>query len=109
MNKDGGKIVLISLSIVCFILLYSTIAFYVMEEGEKGKKNVLQKKYDEVTIVKQDLEAKLKETEMLTVELKTRLKTQEDTITTMTQRLDEEKAANGRNMLKLEDRESEVR
>ena len=70
MVKDN-KLVIIALSIVCFILLYSTIAFYVMEEGERGKKKILQKKFDEITSVKQDLEAKLKESEMLTVELKT--------------------------------------
>ena len=108
MNKDDSRIIFISLSIVCFILLYSTVAFYVMEESEKGKKIVLQKKYEELTTVKQDLEAKLKESEMLSVELKTRLKTQEDTIAATTKTLGEEKAASDRNMLKLQERESEI-
>ena len=108
MNKDDGRIILISLSIVCFILLYSTFAFYVMEESEKGKRIVIQKKYDEVTTVKQDLEAKLKESDMLTVELKTRLKTQEDTIAATTKALEEEKTANNGNMLKLQERDSEI-
>ena len=109
MNKDGSKVVLIALSVVCFILLYSTVAFYIMEEGEKGKKNALQKKFDEVTAVKQGLEAKLKEAEMLTVELKTRLKTQEETIDTMTKSIDEAKSENNRNFIKLQSRENEIR
>ena len=108
MNKDDSRIIFISLSIVCFILLYATVAFYVMEESEKGKKIVLQKKYEELTTVKQDLEAKLKESEMLSVELKTRLKTQEDTIAATTKALGEEKAASDSNMLKLQERESEI-
>ena len=44
MNKDGGRITLISLSVVCFILLYSTVAFYVMVEGEKTKRHIIEKK-----------------------------------------------------------------
>ena len=109
MNKDGGRVTLISLSVVCFILLYSTVAFYVMVEGEKAKRHVLQKKFDEVTIAKQDLESKLKESEALTVELRTRLKTQEETITLATQRLDEMTGTNNRNLFKLQARENEIR
>ena len=109
MNKDGGKIWIISLSIICFILLYSTMAFYVMEESEKGKKIVLQKRFDEVTAVKQTLETQLKEAEMANVELKTRLKTQEETIASITQNLEEAKSENSKNLFKLQGRENEIR
>jgi len=109
MNKNGGKVVWISLSVVCFILLYSTVAFYVMEETEKGRKNTLQKKLDEISAVGQGLEAKCKESEALTVELKTRLKSQEDTIAEASRHLDEEKSANTANLLKLQARENEIR
>ena len=109
MNKDGGRITLISLSVVCFILLYSTVAFYVMVEGEKAKRHVLQKNLDEATSANQELESKLKESAALAVELKTRLKTQEETITLTTQHLDEATNANNRSLLKLQARESEIR
>ena len=109
MNKDGNKVVWIALSVICFILLWATVTFYAMEENERGKKNVLQKRFDEITVIKEDLAAKLKEAEALTVELKTRLKTQEDTIATTTEQLTEERSANNRNLLKLQGRENEIR
>ncbi len=109
MDKDGGKVALISLSIACFLLLYSTVAFYVMEEGEKGKKNALQKKLDEITVLKQGTDVKLKDADALTVELKTRLKTQEETIADITKKLDEEKQTNAAGSLKLGERENEMR
>lgn len=109
MNKDSSRVVLISLSVVCFILFYSTVAFYVMEETEKSKKIVAQKKLVEVTTEKQSLDSKLNEAEALMVELKTRLSTQEATIAEMTQRLDEERKANTNNMLKLKSRGNEIR
>ena len=109
MSKDSNKIVVIALSVVCFILLYSTIAFYTMEETEKGKKNTLQKRFDEVTIVRQDLEAKLKDIETMNTELKTRLRAQEDTISTMTQRIETQKKENLQNIFKLQARGNDVR
>jgi len=108
MNKDS-RVALISLSVVCFILLYSTVAFYVMEEGEKGKKIVLQKKLGDMTAEKQELEMKLKEVETLSVELKARLKTQEDTIADMTKSLGDEKDANTANLLKLKSHEDGIK
>lgn len=108
MVKDN-KLVVIALSIICFILLYATIAFYVMEEGEKSKKNVLQARLNEMIIVKQDLETKLKDAEMVTVELKTRLSSQENTIASMTQHLEELKAENNRNIITIRDRDDEIR
>jgi len=109
MNKDGNRIVLIALTVACFILLYSTVAFYVMEESEKGKRHALQKKVDEITVLRQDLEAELKETETLAIELRARLTTQEDTISNMTKALDEERHANNTNLFKLKERENEIR
>ncbi len=109
MNKDGNRVVLISISVICFILLYSTVAFYVMEEGEKSKRHVAEKKLGEVTLAKQDTEAKLKDAETLAIELKTRLKAQEDTITGITEQLNAEKASNNKNLFKLQARENEIR
>ncbi|MDO8525266.1 MAG: hypothetical protein Q7S07_02115 [Candidatus Omnitrophota bacterium] len=109
MNKDGNRVILISISVVCFILLYSTAAFYVMEEGEKAKRHVVEKSLGEITLVKQELETKLKDAETLTVELKTRLKAQEDTIAQTIEQLNVEKTANSKNLLKLRSRENEIR
>ena len=109
MNNSSNKIVVIALSVVCFILLYSTIAFYVMEETEKGKKNGLQKKFNEITLVKEDLETKLKDIETMNVELKTRLKSQEDTISSMTERIEIQKKENMQNIFKLQARGNDIR
>ena len=109
MNKDGNKVVWIALSVACFILLWATVTFYAMEESERGKKNALQKRFDDVTVVKDGLTVKLKEAEALAVELKTRLKTQEETIATTTEQLTEERNANNKNLLKLQGRENEIR
>jgi len=109
MNKGTGRVTAISLSVICFILLYSTVTFYVMEEGEKGKRGALQKRFDEVTAVKQDLDSKLKEMDAAAAELKDRLKSQEDTIAAMTKRLDELKGENGKNLSRLQESEGALK
>jgi chromosome segregation ATPase len=109
MIKDGNKAVVISLILACFILLYATVAFYTMEESEKGKKKALQKRFDEVITVKQDLETKLKDADTLNIELKTRLTTQEETIAKITGQLEEEQKSNNDNVASLRVREDELR
>lgn len=109
MNNGSNKAVVIALSLACFILVCSTVAFYAMEEGERVKKLTVQKKFDDTLAAKQDLEQKLSAAEIGAVELKGRLKTQEDTIAALTGQIEAEKKANKDVLAKLQARENEIR
>jgi chromosome segregation ATPase len=107
MNKDG-KVFLIFLSITTVILLYSTIILFVIKESEKDKKMVLQKRLDEITVLKQDLESKVREIELANAEMKASLKIQEEKANMLSQRLDDEKSASGKYASQVQQREIEI-
>lgn len=107
MFKDV-KILLISLSIICIILLGSAVVLYSMKEGEKTQKLSFQKHLNEVTTMKQALDDKLKETEIANAELKVNIKSLEDKINTLSQQLEKEKAANTDVTAKLQAKEFDL-
>lgn len=107
MNKDS-KIFLIALSVIAVILLYSTIVLFVVKENEKDRRISLQKSLEEVTVVKQDLEVRIREIELADAELKGSLKLQEEKVNMLSRRLDDEKSASSKYSLQISQRESEI-
>ncbi|MDD5423552.1 MAG: hypothetical protein WC592_07465 [Candidatus Omnitrophota bacterium] len=106
MDKDG-KIFLISLSITTVILLYSTIVLFVIKESEKDKKISFQKRFEEVTIAKQDIETRLKEFEIANAEMKVSIRMQDEKIKTLSQRVEDERSQSAKSVSQLQQREFE--
>lgn len=102
------KMVLISLSGLCLILLYTTLSFYNLKENESGKRSALQKTLDETNLAKGHLEDELKERERENAELENNVKSYEEKVTILSQRLEEEKIANNRSLAKVQEKESEI-
>lgn len=107
MNKDN-KIFLIALSITTVILLYSTIVLFVIKESEKDKRIALQKRLDEVIVAKQDVETRMREMELLSVEIRSDLKLQREKVSMLTERLEEEKKLCAKYSGQLQQREFEM-
>lgn len=109
MDTKDGRVVTIALSITAVILLYAAIVLYVMKENERGKVTALQKRVEEVTVVKDLLEVKMKEVEIANAELKTAIKSDEEKITALTKTFDDEQAAHGRDVARLQQNEAELK
>lgn len=107
MSKDS-RLYLIFLAIAYLLLFYSCISLFVMKEGEKDRRITLQKRFDDLTVTKSELEMKLKETESANSEIKANIKFQEDKISMLTQRLEEEKAQTARSTAKFQEKEIQI-
>lgn len=106
-NRDN-KLLIISLSIIGIILLCATITLFVSKESEKDKRIATQKHLDEVIVAERNLEAKLKDAEIMNVEMKTNIKSQDEKIATLLKSLDEVKTANADLTAKIQEREVEA-
>ncbi len=107
MGKDS-RVYLIFLAIAYLLLFYSSVSLFVMKEGERDKRITLQKRFDDISVTKQELETKLKEIESANAEIKANVKFQEDKISMLTQRLEEEKSQNARSTAKFQEKEIQI-
>jgi len=104
----GAKILLISLSVICVILLGSTAVLYSMKEGEKTQKLSFQKRLGEVTSVKEDLEKKFKDAETVNAEMGNNIKSLKERMGMLSQQLGEEKTAHTKTTIRLRKKESDL-
>ncbi|MFA5146419.1 MAG: hypothetical protein WC515_03450 [Candidatus Omnitrophota bacterium] len=107
MNRDI-KLLVIFLSVTSVILLYTTIVLFVLKENERDRKVMLQKRFDEVSMAKAEVESALKELEMANIEMKTNIKAQDEKIGILAQNLEEAKKALARALIKTDEREFEI-
>ena len=105
----GIKILLISLSVICIILLGTAAVLYSMKEGEKTQKLSFQKRLGEVTNVKEDLEKKFKDAEDVNTEMGNNIKSIKEKLAAVSQQLGEEKAAHTKTTARLRKKEFDVR
>lgn len=107
MGKDS-RVYLIFLAIAYLLLIYSSVSLFIMKEAEKDKRVTLQKRHDDLTTVKQELETKLKEIESANAEIKANVRFQEDKIAMLTQRLEEERSQNARSFTRFQEKEIQI-
>ena len=107
MNKDD-RIFLIVSFVVIILLLFLAVYLYMMKENEKDKRMSLQKQFDVLTVEKQNLEARLKDADVANVQATSNIKFQEEKIDMLSKGLEEEKAANNKNIAKIQEKEFEI-
>lgn len=107
MNKDD-KIFLIGSFVVIVLLLFAVGSLYVMKENEKEKRTNLQRQVDALTIEKQNFEVRLKDLEVANAQAASSIKFQEEKISALVKDLGDEKAASGKNISRLQDKEFEI-
>ena len=107
MNKET-RAYIIFLAIAYLLLCYSSVTLFILKESEKDRRISVQKRLDETTAAKQELETKLKEAEAVNTETRSNIKFQEDKINLLAQRLEEEKATSARSSSKLQEKEIQV-
>ena len=107
MIKEGRALSAISF-ITIILLLFTTIFLYIAKENEKDKRIGLQKQVEELTIKGQNFDAKLKETEIANAQMAASIKFQEEKINMLAKGLEDEKAANSKNIAKIQEMEFEI-
>lgn len=107
MNKND-KIFLIASFAVIILLIISVGSLYMMKEGERDKKMELQKQVDSLTMEKQNLESKLKETEIVNAQTAANIKIQEEKISMLLKNIEEEKASNSKSAAEIKGKEVEI-
>ena len=107
MIKESKILSAISL-ITIILLLFASIFLYIAKENEKDKGAVLQKQIEELVIKGQNHEAKLKETEIANAQMAASVKFQEEKINMLAKGLEDEKAANSKNLAKIQEKEFEI-
>jgi chromosome segregation ATPase len=107
MNKET-RAYIIFLAIAYLLLCYSSVSLFILKENEKDKRISVQKRLDEITAAKSELETKLKEAEAVNAEVRANIKFQEDKIALFTQRLEEERSTNARNGSKLQEKDIQI-
>lgn len=103
------KILLISFSVISVILSGCVVTLYSMKESEKTKKLSFQKRLNEVTVVKEDLEKKITDAENINTELKDNIKSLEDKISTLSKQLDEGKIVITKTTARLRKKEFDIK
>lgn len=106
--KDTTRVTIIALAITSVILFYIAIVLFVLKQGEKDRKVAFQKKLEQVTVEKEGVENKLREMEMSGAEMRSNIRSQEDRISSLTQRVEELKSDSARNISKLQEKDVEV-
>lgn len=107
MNKDD-KIFLIASFMVIILLLFAVGSLYLVKEHEKEKRTGLQRQVDALTIEKQNLEVRIKELEVSGAQAASSIKFQEEKISTLSKDLEDEKAAAGKQVTVLQEKEFEI-
>ena len=107
MDKNG-KIFLIASLTVIVVLLFTSGVLYMTKESEKDKKVSLQRQVDSLLTEKQNLETKLKEAEIATVQSESNIKFQDEKISMLNKSIEDEKIANSKNLTKIQEKEFEI-
>lgn len=90
------------------LLLSTAIVFYLMKESEKEKRITLQRQVDTLSIEKQNLETKLKESEIATAQAESNIKFQDEKISILNKEIEDEKTANSKYAMKIQEKELEL-
>lgn len=106
MERSDKAVLIISFAVI--ILLFASGFLYIMKESEKDKRISLQRQADALTIEKQNLETKLKDSEIANVQIQSSVKFQEEKIDMLYKELEDEKTANSKNITKLQEKEFEI-
>lgn len=107
MNKDDKTFLTVSFMVI-ILLLFAVGSLYMMKENEKEKRINLQRQVDTLTIEKQSLEVRLKESDVANAQAASTIKFQEEKISALSKDLEDEKAAGGKNVVKLQEKEFEI-
>ena len=106
MNKDGNT--LLTTYIIIIGLLFATVSLYMVKESEKDKRINLQKQVEELLSKEQDLDAKIKDMELANAQMAANTKFQEEKISMISKYLEDERAANSKNLAKMQEKEFEI-
>lgn len=107
MNKDDKTFLTVSFMII-ILLLFAAGSLYMMKENEKDKRINLQRQVDTLTIEKQNLEVRLKESEVANTQAASAIKFQEEKIGMLSKNLEDEKTAADKNITRLQEKEFEI-
>ena len=107
MIKEGKTLSAILFTTI-ILLLFTTIFLYITKESERDKRIGLQKQIEEMTVKGQSFDAKLKETEIANAQMSASIKFQEEKINMLAKEVEDEKAVNSKNTVKIQEKEFEI-
>lgn len=107
MNKDDKTFLTVAFMVI-ILLLFTVGSLYMMKESEKEKRVGLQRQVDALTIEKQNLEVRLKESEVTNAQSSSTIKFQEERIAMLSKDLETERVASGKSLSKIQEKEFEV-
>ncbi|MDP3790742.1 MAG: hypothetical protein Q8R38_01710 [Candidatus Omnitrophota bacterium] len=107
MNKDDRTFLIVSFMVI-ILLLFAVGSLYMMKENEKEKRVGLQRQVDALVIEKQNLELRLKESEVSNAQASSTIKFQEERISFLSRELEDEKSSSGKNIVKIQEKEFEI-
>lgn len=107
MDKDDRTFLTVAFMVIV-LLIFAVVSLYIIKEHEREKRVGLQRQVDALSIEKQNLEVRLKDSEVNNAQSSSTIKFQEERIAMLSKEVEDEKVAAGKNIAKLQEKEFEI-